>query len=352
MNKLKLLLFLIAFLSVIGLNALGANTVTTDGGVWYFTNRVYILLVPTDPTQAVNKAYVDALIAAINGTNILDGTIGTNKLNTGVSNVTFVSMVDLGIVTNNGTNYTLYGWISTAGTSAYAVVSGSATSAGTAGYASTAGAVPTVFYPPAISYAVSNNITTNNAWEYYAPTNTTTIYFPTLDSTSACSKRIDFSIGANSLTINTNNVTLLPGFAITNSGVTPAVFDKAVGTTMWVGYTFATINSNVWGGGANSISPVDVPPAIAYAVSNDITTNIYYQCYNPTNTTTLYFPLISSLVHARKRIDISNDTQTITIDTNNVILSSNFGISNNTVTVTVYDKPYWSTKWFGFKVLP
>ena len=65
MNKIKL--FLMTFLSIIALgafntfNAFGANTVTTDGGVWCFTNKIYILLVPTEPTQVVNKAYVDDL---------------------------------------------------------------------------------------------------------------------------------------------------------------------------------------------------------------------------------------------------------------------------------------------------
>ena len=91
-----------------------------------------------------------------------------------------------------------------------------------------------------IPYAVSNNINlTNGGWQYYAPTNTTTIYMPYASTNMGHSLRLDIFCGTNSFTIATNGfcVVKMGSAYVTNSGVGTLIFTKAYNWTNWSVYT-------------------------------------------------------------------------------------------------------------------
>ena len=102
---------------------------------------------------------------------------------------------------------------------------------------------PTSFTPYVISYAVSNDIAlANGNYQYYAPTNTTTIYMPTSDTNHAYSIRIDVNPGANSFSFGTNNLCFTTNdiigmgastIRIRTTETTPLIFDKAIYNVNW-----------------------------------------------------------------------------------------------------------------------
>jgi hypothetical protein len=103
--------------------------------------------------------------------------------------------------------------------------------------------VGTSFDPYPVPFATSNNIAlANGGWQYYAPTNTSTVYLPAAATNLGHSISIDFEPGTNSLTIATNGfcvVTLStnPVFSIKTSGSTKAVFYKPYNSPDWRGAT-------------------------------------------------------------------------------------------------------------------
>ena len=100
--------------------------------------------------------------------------------------------------------------------------------------------VNTSFHPYVIPFATSNDISlANGAWQYYAPTNTTTIYLPTAATNMGHSLRIDIYAGTNSFTItNSGSSAVVLGTAyVTNSGVGALIFDKPFNSATWRAYT-------------------------------------------------------------------------------------------------------------------
>jgi hypothetical protein len=100
--------------------------------------------------------------------------------------------------------------------------------------------VATSFTPYQIPFATSNDIVlANGGWQYYAPTNTTTIYLPTAATNMAHSLRLDILAGTNSFTItNSGSSAVVLGTAyVTNSGVGALIFDKPYNSATWRAYT-------------------------------------------------------------------------------------------------------------------
>ena len=104
---------------------------------------------------------------------------------------------------------------------------------------------PASFDAYTIPFATSNAISlANGNLQWYAPTNTTTIYLPTGSSTTQVhSVRIDVDPGVNSFTISTNNVLFTTNEVLgagasdvtirTNGVSTPLIFDRAYGDVNW-----------------------------------------------------------------------------------------------------------------------
>lgn len=101
----------------------------------------------------------------------------------------------------------------------------------------------TTYAPYIIPFATSNNIAlTNGDYQYYAPTNTSTIYLPTIVTNETYSLRIDLQVGTNSFTIATNGFSPVilstnPVFSVSTSAVTPVIFDKAYNSSNWYSWT-------------------------------------------------------------------------------------------------------------------
>lgn len=101
----------------------------------------------------------------------------------------------------------------------------------------------TSYTPYSIPFATSNNIVlTNGNFQFYAPTNTTTIYMPNADTNQAHSVRIDiyqlsnyFSISSNNVYFGTNEVLGVnaDSVSIRTNGTTSLLFDKAVYNPNW-----------------------------------------------------------------------------------------------------------------------
>ena len=94
-----------------------------------------------------------------------------------------------------------------------------------------------------IPYALSNNISfANGSYQYYSPTNTSTIYLPAVLTNMAYSLRIDLYPGTNSFTVATNGfapviLSTNPVFSVSTNAVTPAIFDKPYNSSNYNGWT-------------------------------------------------------------------------------------------------------------------
>ena len=97
----------------------------------------------------------------------------------------------------------------------------------------------TTFVPYTIPFATSNNISlTNGNYQYYAPTNTTTIYMPDMPTNQSHYLIMDVYIDTNSFTIATNGfVSVLlstnPVFSIYTNKTTTLTFNKPYRCTNW-----------------------------------------------------------------------------------------------------------------------
>ena len=99
------------------------------------------------------------------------------------------------------------------------------------------------FTPYVISFAMSNDISlVNGNYQYYRPTNTTTIYLPANNISQLCALRIDVYPGTNSFSFGTNNLCFTtnnsPGvgastISIRTNETTGLIFDRAVSNTLW-----------------------------------------------------------------------------------------------------------------------
>ena len=99
-----------------------------------------------------------------------------------------------------------------------------------------------VLTPYIIPFATSNNISLiNGNYQYYAPTNTSTIYLPAVLTNMTYYLRIDLFTDTNSFTISTNGfapviLSTNPVFNVSTSGITPCVFDKPYNSSNWYGW--------------------------------------------------------------------------------------------------------------------
>ena len=101
----------------------------------------------------------------------------------------------------------------------------------------------TTFSPYPIPFATSNNISlANGNCQYYAPTNTSTIYLPAVLTNQIYFLRIDLNVGTNSFTIATNGFARVflstnPVFSLSTNCTTPVIFDKPYNATNWNAWT-------------------------------------------------------------------------------------------------------------------
>lgn len=102
-----------------------------------------------------------------------------------------------------------------------------------------AAAAETTFTPYVIPFATSNNIAlTNGNYQYYAPTNTTTIYMPDAPTNESQYLIMDIYIDAVSFTVATNGfipvlLSTNPVFSVSTSDTTTLIFNKPYRSTNW-----------------------------------------------------------------------------------------------------------------------
>jgi len=91
--------------------------------------------------------------------------------------------------------------------------------------------------PYTIPFAASNMINIAlGSWQYYAPTDTTTIYLPDIPTNLGASLRLDIQKGAVSVTMATQNADM-GGAYLTNAGIATLILDKAAYADRWRAYT-------------------------------------------------------------------------------------------------------------------
>lgn len=100
------------------------------------------------------------------------------------------------------------------------------------------------FTPYIMTYALTQTVSlANGNYQYYHPTNITTLVLPSSPTNQFHSVLIDIDIGTNSFTINTNNVCFLTNDVIgvgvssliiqTNGVTTSLMFNKAYNNVNW-----------------------------------------------------------------------------------------------------------------------
>ena len=103
------------------------------------------------------------------------------------------------------------------------------------------------YTPYLVAYALTNTIDiANGNYQYYAPTNTTTLLMPAGVTNQMYSLRIDVEPGTKSFTLGTNNVLFTTNdvlgvgastITIRTNAVTPLLFDKAFNSVNWRVYS-------------------------------------------------------------------------------------------------------------------